>query len=75
MKLTFSISVSDPAEEHEIQRYIDGPKHERIAEEWFSEIRRILKYDDSDEAEALKPGLEKAREIMIALRHDYLSSD
>lgn len=70
--ITFEITEEGLNDVHTLT---NAYNYKRIIEEFLEECRRIIKYDNSDEAAKLIDGLEKARDIIFELKKEYLMPD
>ena len=64
MKHTFTVEVTEEDGIDRLRTYMEAESYKCAIEEWFNQVRAILKYDNSKESEILIPGLEKAREML-----------
>lgn len=70
MKHTFTVELTDEDSIDRLKTYVQAESYKCAVEEWFNDVRSILKYQNDEEAEKLAPGLEKAREMLIELLRD-----
>lgn len=73
MKKTISFELTEEDGADDLKIICNAFNYSILIEEFHNQCRKIIKYDDSDEAEKLTPGLEKAREIIAELEKEYLS--
>lgn len=67
MKISFTVSGSDPEEKAHIITYAKAWEYRLAITDWLTEMRQILKYQESD---ANTPGLEQAQQIMFDILKD-----
>jgi hypothetical protein len=68
MKHIFTVEVTEEDSLDRLKTYIQAESYKCAVEEWFNDVRAIIKYggDEETETEKLIPGLEKAREMLRA---------
>jgi hypothetical protein len=74
MKYKFTVELEESDDLNRLQTYIKAEELKIVIDDFFAETRKIVKYgSEEEETEKLIPGLERAREIMGELLHDFKS--
>lgn len=67
MKHIFTVELTEEDGLDRLKTYAQAESYRAAVEDWFTETRKILKYGSDAETEVLRPGLEKAREMLMEL--------